>query len=164
MQKKVLSCQGWLVSSWFPSSADILSSERFWVIWRNYSFLLTLPEWKVFLFLRRILKKNCFISKFCVYCKFREVLCYTAKLQFPSHSAWVKSIPVSSPYTENVILIPLFYSNAVQSFTVILQQVYGFLFYPAKVKVLPFPCCKLTEVLFFALLPVFWGPARSYSS
>ena len=57
MQKKVLSCQGWLVSSWFPSSADILSSERFWVIWRNYSFLLTLPEWKVFLFLRRILKK-----------------------------------------------------------------------------------------------------------
>ena len=109
-------------------------------------------------------QKNCFISKFCVYCKFREVLCYTAKLQCPSHSAWVKSIPVSSPYTENVILFPLFYSNAVQNFTVILQQVYGFLFYPAKVKVLPFPCCKLTEVLFFALLPVFWGPARSYSS
>ena len=31
--------------------------------------------------------------------KFLEVLSYTAKLQFPSHSAWVKSIPVSSPYT-----------------------------------------------------------------
>ena len=114
-------------------------------------------------------QKNCFISKFCVYCKFREVLCYTAKLQFPSHSAWVKSIPVSSPYTQKVF--PFYccrscsiYSNAVQSFAVILLQVYGFLFHPAKVKVLPFPCCKLTEVLFFALLPVFWGPARSYSS
>ena len=46
-----------LISILFPSSADILSSERFWVIRRNYSFLLTLPEWEVFLFLRRIFKK-----------------------------------------------------------------------------------------------------------
>ena len=46
--------------------------------------------------------------------------------------------------------------NAVQSFTVNLRQIYGFLFHPAKVKVLPFPCCKLTEVLFFDLLPIFF--------
>ena len=48
-------------------------------------------------------KYSCF---FTVYSNLREVLSYTAKLQFPSHSAWVKSIPVSSPYTQNVILFP----------------------------------------------------------
>ena len=142
---------------WFVVLSSI-SFGRFWGIRQIYSFLFTLPS-----------EKYSCLFVYTLFWKFREVLSYTAKLQFPSHSAWVKSIPVSSPYTQKVF--PFYccrscsiYSNAVQSFAVILLQVYGFLFHPAKVKVLPFLCCKLTEVLFFDLLPVFWGPARSYSS
>ena len=58
-----------------------------------------------------------------------EVLSYTAKLQFPSHSRLSESIPVSSPYTPKVIL----FSSSARRFWVI-RQIYSFLLTLPRLK------------------------------
>ena len=73
-------------------------SERFWVIRRNYSFLLILLEWKVFLFLRHILKRYFhFISVEVVLFECSSEFCgnSTASLWFLFSPCQSESTPIS---------------------------------------------------------------------